>query len=248
MHCLAMSMIGTWTPASILQEDALISMDCRVKPGNDGSEMIDGMRNATPLDPRSLLVAPLLARLPASGASRPWSMPVGDDDDAICRANNVAVGSPEYVACRKDRDVERATTPTPRADRAAAQSRRIHAEQSGPAVTSGGDHERRRFQHQPARISQEGRHHLAARNRKGGARRGRQPASLKGNEKLPAKMVLTLGGVSLTHEITGEIELGLGCSLNPSPLVGEGWPGARALDARGARNLRRQPSPPACDP
>jgi hypothetical protein len=30
---------------------------------------------------------------------------------------------------------------------------------------------------------------------------------LKGNEKLPAKMVLTLGGVSLTHEITEEIEL-----------------------------------------
>jgi hypothetical protein len=31
---------------------------------------------------------------------------------------------------------------------------------------------------------------------------------LKGHEKLPAKMVLTLGGVSLTHEITEEIELG----------------------------------------
>jgi hypothetical protein len=31
---------------------------------------------------------------------------------------------------------------------------------------------------------------------------------LKGNEKLPAKMVLTLGGVSLTHEITDDIELG----------------------------------------
>jgi hypothetical protein len=31
---------------------------------------------------------------------------------------------------------------------------------------------------------------------------------LKGNEKLPAKMVLTIGGVSLTHEIVGEIELG----------------------------------------
>jgi Family of unknown function (DUF6494) len=31
---------------------------------------------------------------------------------------------------------------------------------------------------------------------------------LKGNEKLPAKMVLTLGGVSLSHEISGEIELG----------------------------------------
>ena len=31
---------------------------------------------------------------------------------------------------------------------------------------------------------------------------------LKGNEKLPAKVVLTIGGVSLTHEISGEIELG----------------------------------------
>jgi len=31
---------------------------------------------------------------------------------------------------------------------------------------------------------------------------------LKGNEKLPAKMVLTLGGVSLTHEVTDDIELG----------------------------------------
>ena len=31
---------------------------------------------------------------------------------------------------------------------------------------------------------------------------------LKGNEKLPAKMVLTVGGVNLTHEISGEIELG----------------------------------------
>ena len=38
------------------------------------------------------------------------------DDDAFCRANNVAVGSPEYVACRKDRDV-RAATPNARADR-----------------------------------------------------------------------------------------------------------------------------------
>jgi hypothetical protein len=31
---------------------------------------------------------------------------------------------------------------------------------------------------------------------------------LKGHEKLPAKMVLTVGGISLTHEITEEIELG----------------------------------------
>jgi len=31
---------------------------------------------------------------------------------------------------------------------------------------------------------------------------------LKGHEKLPAKMVLTIGGVSLSHEISDEIELG----------------------------------------
>jgi hypothetical protein len=31
---------------------------------------------------------------------------------------------------------------------------------------------------------------------------------LKGHEKLPAKMVLTIGGVSLSHEIADEIELG----------------------------------------
>ncbi len=31
---------------------------------------------------------------------------------------------------------------------------------------------------------------------------------LKGNEKLPAKMVLTVGGITLTHEIDDEIELG----------------------------------------
>ncbi|MBN8991224.1 MAG: hypothetical protein J0H42_23500 [Rhizobiales bacterium] len=31
---------------------------------------------------------------------------------------------------------------------------------------------------------------------------------LKGNEKLPAKMVLTIGGLSFTHDISGEIELG----------------------------------------
>jgi hypothetical protein len=31
---------------------------------------------------------------------------------------------------------------------------------------------------------------------------------LKGHEKLPAKMVLTIGGVALAHEISDEIELG----------------------------------------
>ncbi len=31
---------------------------------------------------------------------------------------------------------------------------------------------------------------------------------LKGHEKLPAKMVLTLGAVSLSHEVSDDIELG----------------------------------------
>ena len=31
---------------------------------------------------------------------------------------------------------------------------------------------------------------------------------LKGHEKLPAKMVLTVAGVTLAHEISDEIELG----------------------------------------
>jgi DICT domain-containing protein len=30
------------------------------------------------------------------------------DDDTFCRGNNVQVGSPEYAACRKDRDVQHA--------------------------------------------------------------------------------------------------------------------------------------------
>jgi hypothetical protein len=31
---------------------------------------------------------------------------------------------------------------------------------------------------------------------------------LKGHEKLPARMILTIGSVNLAHEITDEIELG----------------------------------------
>jgi hypothetical protein len=42
---------------------------------------------------------------------------LGEDDDAICRANNVAVGSSDYVACRKNRDVQRGNAAA-RADKA----------------------------------------------------------------------------------------------------------------------------------
>jgi hypothetical protein len=55
-----------------------------------------------------LLVALNLAALALSGCSHRGDAPVAlGDDDAFCRANNVQVGSSEYVACRKDRDVQR---------------------------------------------------------------------------------------------------------------------------------------------
>jgi hypothetical protein len=41
---------------------------------------------------------------------------MSEDDDAFCRANNVQAGSPEYVACRKDRDAQRSAA-LARADR-----------------------------------------------------------------------------------------------------------------------------------
>jgi hypothetical protein len=61
-----------------------------------------------------LLVAPLLAGCLERG--QPTMVDSSADDDAFCRANNVKVGSPEYVACRKDRDVVR-NNANARADR-----------------------------------------------------------------------------------------------------------------------------------
>ena len=62
-----------------------------------------------------LLLAPLLAGCLERG--QPTMVDSSGDDDAFCRANNVAAGSPEYVACRKDRDVQRGRAEA-RADRA----------------------------------------------------------------------------------------------------------------------------------
>jgi hypothetical protein len=61
----------------------------------------------------------IFAAIVLAGCARRTDIPVsnlGEDDDAICRANNVAVGSNEYVACRKDRDVVRSNAAA-RADR-----------------------------------------------------------------------------------------------------------------------------------
>lgn len=66
------------------------------------------------------LIALTLASLMLASCARRTDVPMsdlGDDDDAICRANNVAVGSPQYSACRKDRDVQR-NNAINRADRA----------------------------------------------------------------------------------------------------------------------------------
>jgi hypothetical protein len=38
-------------------------------------------------------------------------------------------------------------------------------------------------------------------------RQGLADGKLKGNEKIPAKAVVTIGGIGFTHEIKGEIEL-----------------------------------------
>jgi hypothetical protein len=71
-----------------------------------------------PNSPRTLLALLLLAPLLAGCLERgqPTMVDSGGDDDAFCRGSH-AVGSPEYVACRKDRDVQRANANS-RADKA----------------------------------------------------------------------------------------------------------------------------------
>jgi hypothetical protein len=66
------------------------------------------------------LIVLVLAALTLGACASRNDIPVsslGEDDDAICRANNVAVGSSDYVACRKNRDVQRGNAAA-RADRA----------------------------------------------------------------------------------------------------------------------------------
>jgi hypothetical protein len=61
-----------------------------------------------------LLIAPLLAGCLERG--QPTMVDTSADDDAHCRSN-AAVGSNEYVNCRKNRDVQRGNA-NARADRA----------------------------------------------------------------------------------------------------------------------------------
>jgi hypothetical protein len=61
-----------------------------------------------------LLIAPLLAGCLERG--QPTMVDTSADDDAYCRSN-AAVGSNDYVNCRKNRDVQRGNA-NARADRA----------------------------------------------------------------------------------------------------------------------------------
>jgi hypothetical protein len=70
------------------------------------------MRQTTPI---AFVVLALALAACAQRSQIPVSS-LGEDDDAICRANGVAVGSPAYVACRKDRDGVRSSAEA-RADR-----------------------------------------------------------------------------------------------------------------------------------
>jgi hypothetical protein len=66
------------------------------------------------------LLALTLAALTLAACAKRNELPVNtsmnEDDDTFCRANNVVAGSPEYVACRRDRDAQRSNA-IARADR-----------------------------------------------------------------------------------------------------------------------------------
>ena len=62
-----------------------------------------------------LLLAPVLTGCLERG--QPTMVDTSVDDDAFCRANNVAAGSTDYVNCRKNRDVQRGNA-NARTDRA----------------------------------------------------------------------------------------------------------------------------------
>jgi DICT domain-containing protein len=62
--------------------------------------------NVLPLCLALALITLTLAACTRRGET-PMASTLGEDDDTFCRANNVVVGSPEYVACRKDRDAQR---------------------------------------------------------------------------------------------------------------------------------------------
>jgi len=52
----------------------------------------------------------------ATRSEAPMSAGLSEDDDSYCQAHGGPTGSPQYVACRKDRDIQRSNAVT-RADK-----------------------------------------------------------------------------------------------------------------------------------
>ena len=74
------------------------------------------MRFNVPTFCLALTLATLTLAACAKRNELPVNTSLNEDDDTFCRANNVAAGSPEYVACRRDRDAQRSNA-IARADR-----------------------------------------------------------------------------------------------------------------------------------
>ena len=107
---------------------------------------------------------------------------------------------PDRQAGRRSQDIERG----PRRDARCGQRR---GERAAPVLHRAvGERMNGRSQHQHPAVPEDGRRHFAARDRKGRARAVAN-GKLKGNEALPAKMTLTVGGIDLTHTIEDNIEL-----------------------------------------
>ena len=65
------------------------------------------MRFTVPTFPIALAFAALTLSACVDRHQVPPLSSLNEDDDTFCRANNVVVGSAQYVAYRKDRDVQR---------------------------------------------------------------------------------------------------------------------------------------------
>ena len=75
------------------------------------------MRLIKPLHLAALTLAALSLAACATRTEAPMSAGLSEDDDAYCRrTTGTPAGSPQYVACRKDRDVQRSDAIT-RADK-----------------------------------------------------------------------------------------------------------------------------------
>jgi hypothetical protein len=74
------------------------------------------MRSITARHLFALSLAALSLAACATRTEAPMSAGLSEDDDAYCQAHGGPTGSPQYVSCRKDRDVQRSDALT-RADK-----------------------------------------------------------------------------------------------------------------------------------